>query len=117
MTGFEFATATRILFGAGKLAEVPAILRDAGASSVLVVTGKHRSRAVRLEELLETAGVATAWLAIDGEPTVEVARSGVEVVASERCAAVVAFGGGSALDAGKAIAALAANDGDPLDYL
>jgi alcohol dehydrogenase class IV len=35
----------------------------------------------------------------------------------EKCDAVVAFGGGSAIDAGKAIAALAGNDGDLLDYM
>jgi alcohol dehydrogenase class IV len=48
------------------------------------------------------------------EPTVEDVR---RAAAAAGCDAVMAMGGGSALDAGKAIAALMANGGDPLDYL
>lgn len=112
---FEFATATRIVFGPGKLADVPGVLRELGATRVLVVTGKSAARAAKITELLGSSAVAS--LPIGGEPTLEVAREGMQRVLAERCDAVVAFGGGSALDAGKAIAALAANGGDPLDYL
>lgn len=110
---FEFATATRIVFGAGKLAELPSVLRDIGASRVLVVTGKSTERAAKISELVDAA----AFVSVAGEPTIELARDGVATVAAHGCDAVVAFGGGSALDAGKAIAVLAANGGDPLDYL
>jgi len=44
-------------------------------------------------------------------------RGGVERVRSERCDFVISIGGGSAIDTGKAIAALASNSGEPLDYL
>lgn len=54
---------------------------------------------------------------VDGEPTVELARRGADVARTGRCDVVIGFGGGSAIDAGKAIAALAANPGDVLDYL
>jgi alcohol dehydrogenase class IV len=56
-------------------------------------------------------------LAVSGEPTVELVREGVHFARRERCEAVVAMGGGSALDAGKAVAALVTNAGDALDYL
>jgi alcohol dehydrogenase class IV len=52
-----------------------------------------------------------------GEPEIETVRNGVAVAAGEHCDLIIAFGGGSALDTGKAIAALLANDGDLLDYL
>ncbi|HEY0708984.1 MAG TPA: iron-containing alcohol dehydrogenase [Polyangia bacterium] len=117
MLGFEFATATRVLFGSGKVAEAPGLLRDLGGKRVLLVTGKNPARAEPLRERLASAGLDVVTFAVPGEPTVELACAGAAHAIHERCNAVVAFGGGSALDAGKAIAALATNPGDPLDYL
>ena len=115
---FELATAGRVLFGAGKLAEAPAALAAAGVQRVMVVTGRRLDRAHALRAPLAGAGIETvAIFPVEGEPTIEVARAGVAAVAAARCDGVLAIGGGSALDAGKAIAALAANGGDPLDYL
>jgi len=103
---FEFATAGRILFGAGKAAEVAPAAASLG-SRVLLVTGK--SGRFRME--------AAARLAVSGEPTVELVREGTRQALAAGCDVVVAAGGGSAIDAGKAIAALMGNGGDPLDYL
>ncbi len=114
---FEFATATRIVFGPGRLAEAPEAVRGLGGSRVLLVTGKDPARAKSLRDALERLGLPVRIFPVDGEPTVELAREGTAAALEARCDAVVAFGGGSALDAGKAIAALAANGGDPLDYL
>ncbi len=60
---------------------------------------------------------AELFFEVHGEPTVDVARQGAALAKAERCDVVVAIGGGSAIDAGKAIAALAANSGDVLDYI
>jgi alcohol dehydrogenase class IV len=117
MAGFEFATATRIVFGAGKLAEAPEALRTLGARKVLLVTGRNPARTEPLREGLGRLGIPTVTFSVEGEPTVELAREGTATASRQGCDAVVACGGGSALDAGKAIAALAANGGDPLDYL
>lgn len=98
---FEFATASRILFGEGVSRDLPAMGQRA-----LVVTGaagRHARAGVRF--------------AVDGEPTVDQVRRGVELARAESCDYVIAIGGGSAIDGGKAIAALVANPGDPLDYL
>jgi len=114
---FEFATATRIVFGPGRLAEAPEAVRGLGGTRVLLVTGKDPSRAHGLREALERLGLPVRVFCVDGEPTVELTREGTAAAVESGCDAVVAFGGGSALDAGKAIAALAANGGDPLDYL
>lgn len=117
VTGFEFATATRIAFGAGRLAEVPEAVKALGGNKVLLVTGRHSTRAGPLREGLDRLGLSSVTFAVEGEPTVERVREGTAAALSGRCDVVVALGGGSALDAGKAIAALAANGGDPLDYL
>jgi alcohol dehydrogenase class IV len=115
--GFEFATATRIVFGAGRVSEAPEAVRALGGRKVLLVTGRDPGRAEGLREGLERLGLPALPFPVDGEPTVELAREGTARAVAEGCDAVVALGGGSALDAGKAIAALAANGGDPLDYL
>lgn len=106
-TSFEFATATRIVFGAGKASQTADAARSLGRRSLLVASSRWR-------HLLPDAGVL---FEVHGEPTVEVARRGAALARGEQCDVVVAIGGGSAIDAGKAIAALAANPGDVLDYV
>jgi alcohol dehydrogenase class IV len=113
---FEFATATRIIFGAGKLAEVGQIARAMG-SRALVITGRDITRAERLLDLLSDAGVGYVTFGVEAEPTIEVTLDGTAFARREGCDLVIGFGGGSVIDAGKAIAALLANPGDPLDYL
>jgi alcohol dehydrogenase class IV len=113
----ELATATRVVFGAGTSAEAPKALEELGARRIFLVTGRTSRRAQRLRELLAAKGIAVVPFAVGGEPTVEIARAGTSLARSEKCDAVLALGGGSPLDAGKAIAALATNPGDALDYL
>jgi alcohol dehydrogenase class IV len=113
---FEFATATRIVFGAGSVREVPAAVRTMG-SRVLLVTGASPERAEPVLAGLRAANIACAAFSVAGEPTVDTARSGVAFARAESCDVIVSCGGGSAIDAGKAIAALLTNSGDALDYL
>lgn len=113
---FEFATAGRILFGAGSLREAAPAARRMGTRACLV-TGRSRERAAPLMADLESAGIRCTVLSVPGEPAVDLIRTHVAEARSHGCELVIAFGGGSALDAGKAIAALLTNPGDPLDYL
>jgi alcohol dehydrogenase class IV len=113
---FEFATATRIIFGRGCVEGVGAVARECG-SKALVVTGKNPGRAEGLLKLLRAAGMATATFPIAGEPELEDVRRGVALAKDADCDVVMGFGGGSALDAGKAIAAMMTNTGDVSDYV
>jgi alcohol dehydrogenase class IV len=113
---FEFATATRILFGAGKLQEVPAAAAALGKCA-LVVTGASADRAEPLLAALKSAGVRCVAFTTAGEPTVDLIREGTTEARRERCEVVIGFGGGSPIDAGKALAAMLTNPGDVLDYL
>jgi alcohol dehydrogenase class IV len=61
--------------------------------------------------------VESARFSVIGEPKIDDARRGMAAARAFSADMIIGFGGGSALDAGKAIAALAANGGDPLDYL
>jgi len=109
---FEFATATRIVFGPGKVRDAPAAARTMGRRALLVTGAHGQERSAWLQKELD----AKTWL-IPGEPTLDLVRRGVEHARATRCDTIIAFGGGSSIDAGKAIAALLTNPGDPLDYL
>jgi alcohol dehydrogenase class IV len=117
LVSFEFATAARLLFGAGKLAEVPTALRAQGVRRALVATNLPGPGADRLRALLSAAGIESAVLRVTGEPTVDSISAGREQLRSQGCDGVIGLGGGSAMDTGKAVAALATNPGDLTDYL
>jgi len=110
---FEFATAKRIVAGAGRAAELPGVLAGLG-SRVLVCTGANP---VRHAGLLAGLGLPAAVFQVPGEPTVELARAGVAAAREHGADVVAAIGGGSVIDVGKAVAMLLGNGGDPLDYL
>jgi alcohol dehydrogenase class IV len=114
LTRLEFATAHRIIFGPGTISELPTLAAAFGKHAV-VITGGDSSRAKRHLAALESAGVACRYLSMPGEPTVDLVRDGAQV--ARYADFVVGFGGGSAIDAAKAIAAVAPNSGEPLDYL
>jgi alcohol dehydrogenase class IV len=109
---FEFATAGRIIFGNGTLAQAAPIAAQFGRRA-LVVTGKNTDRARPLLDALEKAGMDFELFTLAGEPTVEDAKR----AAALKSDLVIGFGGGSVIDLAKAAAALMTNPGDPFDYL
>ncbi len=113
---FEFATASRIVFGPGTVAELGPLARAIGKRA-FVVTGKDKIRHAGLIGDLEGTGLGCTLFGVPGEPTVGLVRDGVGLFRGAGCELLIAIGGGSAIDAGKAIAAVAANPGDVLDYL
>jgi len=112
---FEFAAPTRIIFGEGRLADVPKIVSVMG-SRALVVEGRS-GRAESLVRQLGDVGLATTTLQVSSEPTIALVEAGLAQARRERCDVVVALGGGSVVDAGKAISALLTNDAPVRDYL
>ncbi|MCL5097119.1 MAG: iron-containing alcohol dehydrogenase [Candidatus Omnitrophica bacterium] len=113
---FEFCSAGRIIFGRGALGEAGSLAAEMGRRA-LVVTGRHRERAERLIAELRAAGLECALVAVKGEPTLDAVRQGCRQARDAECDLVVGIGGGSALDAAKAIGVMLTNGGDPLDYL
>ena len=113
---FEFATAAKTIFGAGTLREAGAAAKEFGQRA-LVVTGRDAKRAGSLLKILREAGVNAATFSVEGEPELSTIEQGAALAKKEKCGSVIGFGGGSALDAAKAIAAMLANDGALLDYV
>jgi len=116
MARFEFATATRVLFGPGTIRDLPAAARSLGRHA-LVVTGRTPDRFGTVVSALADEGLSTTIWSVIGEPAVGDVEAGAGLARQSGCDLVVAIGGGSVLDAGKAVAALAPNDGPILDYL
>lgn len=130
-SSFQFQTAGRIHFGPGAAARLPEILSDrrlqakatpgaadpTAGSRVLFVCGRNPERTAPLRRSLAGQGFECDIVSIGGEPSIEDAQRGVARAREFGAGMVLAVGGGSVLDAGKAIAALSANPGEPLDYL
>ncbi len=114
MFSFEFATANRIIFGAGKLSELSKHVEE-NAKRLLLVCGHSSDAIPRLRKILAALDISFTEFQVHGEPTVEVIREGVKT--AQDCNMIIGLGGGSVLDAGKAIAALVTNSGDVFDYL
>jgi alcohol dehydrogenase class IV len=110
---FEFATASRIIVGSGRAAELPDVVASLG-SRVLVFAGANPARH---EQLLLGLRPRVAVFPVTGEPTIDLARVGAAAARDHGADVVAAIGGGSVIDTAKAVAMLLGNGGDPLDYL
>jgi alcohol dehydrogenase class IV len=113
---FEFAAATRILFGPGTVREVAPLAAALGRRA-LIILGSTVERAAPFVEQLNAQGIETVTFNVLGEPTVGTVIAGVQRARQAACDLVIGLGGGSVLDTGKAVAALLTNGGEPLDYL
>jgi len=113
---FEFATAGRIVFGRGCAARVGEEAAQFGRR-VFVLTGRRGERWAFLGEDLRRRGMDYATFAIMHEPTVTIVEQAVQMAASAGVDVVIGIGGGSVIDAAKAVAAKLPNPGDLLNYL
>lgn len=116
VTQFEFTTAARILFGPGKVAELPALARKFG-ERVLVVTGNDPARWLRHIAPMRQQGFLVTHVSVAGEPTIDLVKAGADKARAAQSQFVIALGGGSVIDAAKAIAMLVTNKRDILDYV
>ena len=113
---FEFAQPERIVFGPGRVTQAGILTASLGQSALLV-TGRDLRRAEPVRESFRSAGLNWVEWTVAGEPTVSEVRAGAEAARNLGVDCVVACGGGSVLDAGKAIAALTPQSGDLFQFL
>jgi len=117
---FDFYSAGRIVFGRGRISELPDLVRARSLRPLLVfgksfLTGRHFQP---LLDGLEKLDVEPARLeGVDGEPQVADIDRGAGLAREKVCDSVIGVGGGSVLDTAKAIAGLAVNPGSVRDYL
>ncbi|MDC7217877.1 MAG: iron-containing alcohol dehydrogenase [Spirochaetales bacterium] len=113
---FQFSTAPKIVFGPKSARSIPEQAKTMGNNACLV-TGKSPQRIQWLIDELQDRGLSLHIVSIAGEPDTELIAGHAADARTKGCDIVVAVGGGSVLDAGKAIAALIPNKRDVLDYL
>ena len=116
MPRFSFSTANELVFGIGVHDEIGNYAASMGRRA-LVVTGGNRDRAAPALEQLADRGRFATVVCIRNEPSLADIERGLVEARGQGCDMVIGMGGGSALDAGKAIAALLSNGGQALDYL
>jgi alcohol dehydrogenase class IV len=113
---FELTSPTRIIFGNGAIENVPVLAAGLG-NNVLLVTGSSQRFSKELCISLEEKGLKTRIFIINSEPTTDDISEAVGLCRKHECDVVVGLGGGSAIDAAKAIAAMTTNPGELTDYL
>lgn len=117
---FAISRLPRIVFGRGRISELPALAAEYG-NKALLVTGAHSFRSTphwqTLVDGLQQRGITWANLSISGEPSPDTIDAAVAQFRSQNIQAVIGIGGGSVLDAAKAIAGLLMNQNSVMDYL
>ena len=119
-TGFVFSRIPQIHFGAGKLVQIPALLHKTG-KRVLLVTGASSFQSsphyARLTQALAADDGHLDVVSFGGEPSPDFVDAIAADFRARRPDWVLGIGGGSAIDAGKAISAMLTQEGSVRDFL
>lgn len=116
MKEFEFFGVGRVVFGRGQFARAGEIAASLGRRALLVYNGDDLGKGGALDRLAVSLPGAPLHRQ-RGEPTVSDVDRALTAAREAGCDCVVALGGGSAIDAAKAVAGLLANGGAALDYM
>jgi len=120
MINFDFHNPVRLIFGSGKLAMVGNVTKEYGTKALIVTSGSS-GRSGLLQKVIDyLKGAGLEWVVFDkvkANPLTTMAHEGAILAKQEQCDIVIGLGGGSAMDAAKAIAFMAVNEGDVSDYI
>ncbi len=121
MKHFEYQQPTKIVFGSGRIDETGTIVKEFGNRCLLVTTPPvpaTEAQFDRVKEILLSAGVKVAHFdRVVPNPTTETSAEGARMAREHRADVIVGLGGGSSMDAAKAIAVEATHEGSAWDYL
>jgi len=117
---FDFLATPQIIFGQGRFETIKEYLTTFG-TKILVVGSKRALDQPIIKDVFSIltlkSGFEFETVIIHGEPDTEQIDAGVQIGSQQNASSVVGIGGGSAIDAGKAIAALLTNGGKAKDYM
>jgi alcohol dehydrogenase YqhD (iron-dependent ADH family) len=116
---FEFQNPTRLVFAPGALSRLGEVVRAHGKRALVVTGGgsvKRSGAFDRAVSSLKAAGIAVAECSgIEPNPRLSSVVRGAQIARAEGCDIVIGMGGGSTMDASKAIAAAVFYEGEPWD--
>lgn len=110
---FNFESPAKIIFGPGKIRELPEIIKPL-SDNIMVIIGKTNRFSPILDRL---EGINTTLYNVENEPLIEDVDRAVELARKNRCSMVLGLGGGSVIDVAKAVSIMLLNPGEVLDYL
>ena len=115
----QFYLPTKVITGLGCFSQIPEIIHASGQEALLVCGRNALRRSGILERALsglQQVGVHTVlYDAVTSEPTLDMVQSALNLARQEQVEVVIGIGGGSAMDVGKAAAALYTQDGTVQD--
>ena len=116
---FEHFSVPRIVFGKGRFQETGAVAATFGRKALIVThdSASARPLTARLTDHLRSAEVSAEVHRVAGEPEVEDVDAGIATAQASNAEVIIGLGGGSAIDAAKAMAGVLANGGSALDYM
>ena len=116
----SFEMPTKVVAGAGSIAELPKFLEEEGINRPLIITDpgiKDAGLLKKLEEVLKKADYNYALFAeVFANPDVELIDTGRDFFQSENCDGLIALGGGSSIDTAKGIGVIVTHGGSILEY-
>jgi alcohol dehydrogenase class IV len=117
---FQFASVPKILFRCGVIAELPGIIKLYRGKTA-IVTGKNSfiqsGHAIKLFHDLEIAGIEYHIISVPAEPSPQIIDEAVGKLYNEEIKLVIGIGGGSVLDAGKAVSAMMHKSESVVEFL
>lgn len=119
-SAFEFTCVPRLVVGRGTFARIGELAAELGSSAMVVTNAGEPGDGGPVDELrdrLSRQGVRWAFWRQRGEPKIDDVDAAAQLARREQCDLAIGLGGGSAVDAAKAVAGLLTNEGSPLDYM
>jgi alcohol dehydrogenase class IV len=122
MKHFNYHQSTEIMFGSGRISELPEVTQKYGKKALLVTTRADvpalEEQYNRVKKILKDGGIEVAhYDGVIPNPTIESITAGAEMAKDFGAEVVIGLGGGSSMDSAKAISVEATHKGTCWDYL
>ncbi|MHA2225734.1 MAG: iron-containing alcohol dehydrogenase [Candidatus Hodarchaeales archaeon] len=118
---FELLQTPKIIFGLEKFNNIGTLIKELGSRALIVANASALQKNLNTREIIQNSssidGFEFEYYIIKGEPSIEIIDAGVNKAKEFETDVIIGLGGGSAIDAGKAIGCLFTNDGSAKDYL